>query len=478
MSREWQASNLFGRRTVPAVAALVILSFVLMAALLVKIAGDLDRHASEQAARFAHAAIERRLHETEREVKDYAAWGEAYQHLHLKTDVEWAFNRQNAGPTLYTDLGYDFVFVVGPDGRLTYAMVNGELAKADARDLLHGGLNQIVAAARGATPGESKPVSGFLMWGATPVMVAASAISAGGDPTIVQTAGAPSVLVFADALTPARLDEIGRKFFVRGLGVGDGDAWASETVASEDGSLQVRLTWDPEQPGRLLLVRVLPWLCMAGAAFALLSVLIVRQTIKSARAIALKAQQLAAAHQQLEYSALHDTVTELPNRRMLFAYLNRTLRSSPTGELALLFIDLDAFKPVNDTFGHIFGDQVLRTTAGRLRMVIQQADIVARVGGDEFVIVLNGAARSDVVEHVCRRLLEIVPMPLLLDGKAVSVGLSIGIAMAPADAASSDELLRMADIAMYRAKRAGGASYRFFDVSKAPTTTRAAMRIA
>ncbi len=478
MSLDWQASNLFGRRTVPAVAALVVLSFALMAGLLVKIAGDQDRHASEQAVDFARAAIDRRLRETEREVKDYASWGEAYQHLHLKTDVEWAFNRQNVGPTLYSELGYDFVFVVGPDGDIHYAMINGELAQTDLRHQLHGGLDQIVAAARAAAQGESKPVSGFLTASGTPVMVAAAAISSGGDPTIVRTAGAPSVLVFADALTPARLDEIGNKAFVHGLGIGDGDAWSSELVTSEDGSLQVRLTWDPEHPGRLLLVKVMPWLCVAGMAFALLAVLIARQTIKSARAIDLKAQQLAEAHKQLEYWALHDTVTELPNRRLLFGWLNRVLHSSPSSELALLFIDLDSFKPINDTFGHIFGDEVLRATAGRLRMVVHEADLVARVGGDEFVIVLNGSARSALVDRVCRRLLEIVPMPLLLEGQAVSVGLSIGIAIAPEDATSSDDLVRMADIAMYRAKREGGNACRYFNVSSRPAGVQAAGRTA
>ena len=94
------------------------------------------------------------------------------------------------------------------------------------------------------------------------------------------------------------------------------------------------------------------------------------------------------------------------------------------------------------------------------------------------MIVLPGTARSAVVDRVCRRLLEIVPMPLLLDGEAVTVGLSIGIAMAPADATSPDDLVRMADVAMYRAKREGGKAYRFFNVGSRPAGGQVAIRTA
>ena len=131
------------------------------------------------------------------------------------------------------------------------------------------------------------------------------------------------------------------------------------------------------------------------------------------------------------------------------------------GSIALLCLDLDGFKPINDSLGHAAGDLVLRETAARIEAAVGGANFVARVGGDEFVV-LCPHANSASAEAVCRRLLEAVAQPLEFDGQMTQIGLSIGIALAPCDGRTADDLLRNADLALYKAKTDGRGTFRFF----------------
>lgn len=161
--------------------------------------------------------------------------------------------------------------------------------------------------------------------------------------------------------------------------------------------------------------------------------------------------------------AQHDSLTGLPNRRLLIDRLTQALgRAVRTGEsVAVLMIDLDDFKPVNDTFGHRAGDEVLRVTADRLTACLRATDTVARFGGDEFVAVVDGLEGKDDAAAVAGKIIEAVrpalPSPPCPPG--TRVGCSVGIAMFPGDARDPDVLIRLADEAMYRAKQAGRGRY-------------------
>jgi diguanylate cyclase (GGDEF)-like protein len=130
--------------------------------------------------------------------------------------------------------------------------------------------------------------------------------------------------------------------------------------------------------------------------------------------------------------------------------------------MAVLFLDLDGFKLVNDTLGRDIGDELLMAVAQRLKVQVRESDTVARVGGDEFVVLLDNPADLQEVERVATRLVAEVNAPTELRGHAVQVGVSIGIAVHPTDGTSSTELLKSADMAMYAAKDAGKNSVRFF----------------
>jgi diguanylate cyclase (GGDEF)-like protein len=171
-----------------------------------------------------------------------------------------------------------------------------------------------------------------------------------------------------------------------------------------------------------------------------------------------------SAEAKISYMAHHDALTRLANRLMFHNELQQAVIRAKRGErLAVLCLDLDRFKSVNDTLGHPIGDRLLTVAADRLRQCVRDNDIVARLGGDEFAIVQTGSSEPTDATALAERLIDTISAPYDLDGHQVVVGLSIGIAVAPNDGLDPDQLLRNADIALYRAKADGRGAYRFFE---------------
>jgi diguanylate cyclase (GGDEF)-like protein/PAS domain S-box-containing protein len=169
------------------------------------------------------------------------------------------------------------------------------------------------------------------------------------------------------------------------------------------------------------------------------------------------------AQARVQYLSQHDALTGLPNRNRLRDYLEAKLASlTSESRLAVLYIDLDRFKPVNDTLGHGAGDEVLVGVSNRLKQCIRGDDLVARLGGDEFVMVMSRLQHNDDVDKLCARVVDAISEPFLYEGKQIHIGASIGIAMAPTDAVQASELLRCADIALYQAKADGRRTWRFY----------------
>ena len=133
------------------------------------------------------------------------------------------------------------------------------------------------------------------------------------------------------------------------------------------------------------------------------------------------------------------------------------------GAVGLLMVDLDRFKHVNDTLGHPVGDALLRKVADRLRSALREGDLLARLGGDEFAIVQTGVGQPGAAERVARRVTDIVARPYIVEGHMIDIGASVGIAVLPDDAGGADELVKRADIALYRAKEAGRGTHRFYE---------------
>jgi len=585
-------SAAFDRRTLLAIAGLLMTAFAVTAIALVHIALDQDRQAREQSLFFASKALEARKQNMALTIGDYAFWGDAYQHLHARVDLEWAYTRQNVGPSLYEDFAYDGVFVVAPDGKTVYAVIAGQLQTLEARQWLHGDLAALLARARAAAQ-EEKPIVEIMRVGQRPALVAAAGFTTGSDPQIAAVPGEPSVLLFVDVLSAEKLHDYGQAYALANLRVPSDAADAATAPALSQPSAAgapLLLRWDQAQPGRDLLRVVLPLLTLVGLVLAVLTALVLRNAMSTARLMALNysrlelsraalaaseerfrdvaeaasdwlwevdaehrltylserfeavtgqppsawlgrslaellsgdGQSLASwlqgrqgqngdraplhcrylaqdgrqricriaarpilketpslggyrgtasditeeveAQARIRHLSQHDVLTGLPNRNRLREFLEGKLSSLPPIDqpLVMLSIDLDRFKPVNDALGHAAGDRVLHEVSQRLRECTRDEDLVARHGGDEFIMVLSGSYSQQDVEHLCARLIERVEQPYLLEGQEIFIGASIGIAMAPHDASQVEELLRYADIALYQAKAGGRSTWRFY----------------
>jgi len=171
-----------------------------------------------------------------------------------------------------------------------------------------------------------------------------------------------------------------------------------------------------------------------------------------------------AAEAQVEFLAYHDALTGLPNRMLFMDRLKNALagaRRKPTN-LAVLFVDLDRFKYVNDSLGHSAGDEMLSEIAGRLRRCLREEDTVARVGGDEFLVMLREVSSRDEVEAAAERIREEITKSFTIQNQVLTMGCSIGISLCPDDEADGETLIRKADIAMYAAKDSGSNTVRSY----------------
>ncbi|MCB2182106.1 MAG: sensor domain-containing diguanylate cyclase [Desulfobulbaceae bacterium] len=171
--------------------------------------------------------------------------------------------------------------------------------------------------------------------------------------------------------------------------------------------------------------------------------------------------ELKNAEQKLKEMAHYDPLTGLANRNLFFQCLDRALLDAKRHNrvFALLYLDLDKFKPINDTFGHDVGDLVLKEVGGRLNAIVRADDIVARMGGDEFIFLLSGLKEPEDAERVAEKIIQKIIIPFEVDKSSHSLGVSIGISVYPDDGKSTEDLIAQADTAMYLAKEGGGNSF-------------------
>jgi diguanylate cyclase (GGDEF)-like protein len=188
-----------------------------------------------------------------------------------------------------------------------------------------------------------------------------------------------------------------------------------------------------------------------------------RQMFQRTHSLEVATSELAERQAENEYQALHDALTGLPNRVLFHQQLIEALDAvqGPDGSLAVMLMDLDHFKEVNDTLGHHFGDMLLKEIGPRLSSVLREGDLMARLGGDEFGVLLPNLPGPDMVLTIAHRLLSALEQPVAVEGLALSISGSIGIALYPEHSTDAESLLQRADVAMYASKESGG-GYEFY----------------
>lgn len=172
--------------------------------------------------------------------------------------------------------------------------------------------------------------------------------------------------------------------------------------------------------------------------------------------------RLKLTNEQVLHLAHHDALTELPNRILFYDRLNKAIERARRYKemVGVLYLDLDGFKLVNDTLGHDAGDALLRETAKRISACIRESDTVARMGGDEFTVILCNGRTPEDIGRVAAKIIDAIARPFALNGKSCSVSVSIGISFYPNNGSTPDQLVKIADASMYLAKQGGKNCYR------------------
>ena len=259
--------------------------FLLASYSLVYLANDLDRTEEVESAFYVNKAMESLEKSMGSTAKDYAFWGDAYKHLHIVVDPDWAYVRQNIGTTLYTDFGFPGVFVVNDVNRTVYSVVKGELTSVEVAQWLEHSIAAILDTARAGAETES-PTTTFVNFGGVPALVAAAAITPGTDPTVVSDDRPSSVLIFVDVLDRAKLEMIGKDYGVAGLRVATADDIGDTSVfALGENGAAGSLHWTPSRPGLRLLGLGLPLIGLAALLVYLMTWAILRRTTAGAQAL-------------------------------------------------------------------------------------------------------------------------------------------------------------------------------------------------
>ena len=440
-----------------AVAILVILAFLLISA------RRTDEATQEREQKLVQQAVLARGARILHEVESVAATPRATLGIRAAFDAAWVDRR--IGRWLETYFDHDLVVVVDGSDRVEYARARtqgdfgakvpaGELAPSIGllrRQLsaLPNGAMRVAATADSLPAGRTVALIQHFM--EKPAFVAAVAI--GDDGEVAPGAERAPIVISVKYLDGAVLKEIGTQLQLRGLREDDDPAGASVPQSANIGDGQsgpiMRLSWAPTGPGG-----VNGWLVVLIAATLAGLVLLVALVIRHMRGTA---EKIAAGESQLLHLALHDPVCGLPNRIYFGRRLEEVLDEVRRGghPAAVFYIDLDHFKDVNDTLGHHVGDELILGVTQRLSRIIREGDLVARLGGDEFAIITMCPSDSYSLQALAGRIITAVCAPYSIDGHAIVIGASIGIAVIDRRADDAGDILRYADMALYRAKNEG-----------------------
>jgi diguanylate cyclase (GGDEF)-like protein len=456
------ADRRFGLHVALPIAALTIGASILLVGAVCWAAHVQDRYSVAASRQVLRGAIDSRREFLADEVADDAAWDEAFQELH--EGPNGATLAASTDERTNGTAGVDATLVIAPNDKVIYATENGAPVGAAVGLGVPAGLSRLVAAVRSGHDGG--PLTGLALFAGQPAIASAAVVRREG----VSASDMPkSLLVFIDLLDQPLLSRFARDFGLANLHWQEpGEATPPTSLALESGNEASlgTLAWRVDLPGTAMLRETAPALAGAVVAFGLLTAIVLGRARRTAHLLHVAQTQ-----------ATHDPLTGLPNRLLLMDRLDQAMariRREP-GEVAVLYLDLDGFKAVNDRFGHAHGDAVLIETARRLRRCARESDTVARLGGDEFAVVQSAGIQPEAAEALCRRLLEALSAPMVIGGREVEVGASVGAAFGPGDATDPAQLLRLADKALYMAKGSGRGTFRLFDREQ-PTAVAAVPR--
>jgi diguanylate cyclase (GGDEF)-like protein len=400
-------------------------------------------------------------------------WDDSIRQLRSpRLDLTWLDS--NLGVWLHTYYGHDASYVLNPENQPLYAMADGRRGRPSdfvrVRATALPRVAELRARMRARAPATlpastlSLGVADIVVADGHPAILSVKPIVSDSG-TIVQAPGTEFVHISVRRLDGSFLEQMRIDYGIdRARFSWRDDAGAGESaqpLRTRDGHVVGYLIWAPFAPGSTVFARLGPVLLLA---FLILGALV----LGLIRRISSRTRQLRESKAVVQHLAFHDSLTGLPNRALFDDRLDHALaiyRGTAEHRLALLYLDLDRFKKVNDTLGHPAGDALIREFGLRLQAVIRVTDTAARLGGDEFAIIQTDVSSLAETEALCSRIIDAASEPFLIDGGHVFVGVSIGVALAGKDGLDAAELTRKADIALYQSKSSGRGRHKLFAAS-------------
>ena len=407
-----------------------------------------NQKAQAQQQRMIQASFTQSLAEHLRQLRSLSRWEPLQAHLTTTPDDERWLD-ENVGHWLYEMFGHQLIMVLNPQNQPMQAWRDGlPLATPQADP----GVQALLRASARLETADFARVDG---------RAAALAV---GD---MGRDAARYRLVSLKFLDDGYLAGLAERSQLKGLRFSDAatSAPARYLLTSQQGDEVGYISWDPTRPGAEMLRTVGPSTALAVLVVMLLCLYMVRRLWTSSLNLSQSMLKLGASEAQALHLAFHDVLTGLPNRALVEERLTQALALATRHEqrVALLLIDLDRFKNINDTYGHHAGDELIIAVAHRLSSLVRASDTVGRIGGDEFIVVMPEVDNIGQVQALAQRILDALSQPFALFGGEVWSGASIGLVLAPKDGLDRQELVRKADIALYEAKSGGRGKYRQFE---------------
>ncbi|MBV4365183.1 putative bifunctional diguanylate cyclase/phosphodiesterase [Erwinia phyllosphaerae] len=424
-----------------------------------------NRDAAGQQQRIIQTSLSQSLAEMIKQNRSLALWQPLGSRLErAPLDILWL--NQNVGAWLTEMFGHQLIYILDEHNQPVYRWEWGEnvpVARFEhLRPPVTSLLNKLkIPFAIGSRHAETVD---FTLIDKRPAALAISAIDNG------YGQNGRFRLVSVKYLDSSYLDSLAQRSLLRDLHYADGNPLhkgANYLLTNVAGEPLGYISWRPSTPGSQMFQVIGPVGLVMVLIITLICVLMIRRLWLSSSRLSQSLLQLSASEAQAQHLAFHDVLTGLPNRALveerLTQALGRLMRSE--GQIALLLLDLDRFKLVNDTYGHHAGDELIIDVGHRLSELVRENDTVGRLGGDEFVVILEGITSLHVIEQLCERIIASLARPFTLLGSQTWIGVSIGVATAPQNASDRLELMRKADIALYEAKSQGRGQHRIFDES-------------
>ncbi|MEN4520215.1 putative bifunctional diguanylate cyclase/phosphodiesterase [Pantoea agglomerans] len=447
----------FLREVLVPLVAILLLTFVGAGAALFVGTSLTNTEARHQQQRMIEASFSQSLNEHLRQLHSLSRWGPFEQHLAEGNSSRWL--DENIGLWLYEMFGHQLILVLDQQNQIVRVWREGQPVSAPENDPLIGEVLQ--------SPLVNDPARhDNADYARVTNRAAALAV---GNIQRDDNALPRFRLVSLKFLDDGYLAGLAERNQVQGLHFSDGTpqpgTGARYLLIAQAGEAVGYLNWIPSRPGAQMLRTIGPSTGLAVLAISLLCLYMVRRLWNSSVNLSQSMLRLGASEAQAQHLAFHDVLTGLPNRALVEDRLTQALALATRHDqrVALLLIDLDRFKTINDTHGHHAGDELIIAVAQRLSRIVRASDTVGRIGGDEFIVVMPDVDNIGQVHSLAQRIIDELSEPFTLFGSDVWSGASIGLALAPKDGVDRLELMRKADIALYEAKSGGRGTYRQYE---------------